>query len=50
MNGPTALGFDSSGNLYVANYLGNTVTAYAPGSSTLLMTVSNGITSGRMSV
>jgi uncharacterized repeat protein (TIGR03803 family) len=31
--GPLGLAFDSSGNLYVANYSGNTVTKFAPGAT-----------------
>ena len=31
---PAALAFDGSGNLYVANYQGNTVSKFAPGSTT----------------
>ena len=35
LNDPDALAFDSSGNLYVANYGGNgTVSEFAPGSTT----------------
>ena len=47
INGPDALAFDSSGNLYVANwpfYSGtSTVTVYAPGSKNVLRTISQGI-------
>ena len=31
---PEALAFDTSGNLYVANYGNNTVSKFAPGSTT----------------
>ena len=34
LNGPDALAFDSSGNLYVANGDGTTVSEFAPGSTT----------------
>ncbi|MGA8534919.1 MAG: hypothetical protein WB615_12500, partial [Candidatus Tumulicola sp.] len=43
VNVPKALAFDGSGNLYVANGGGNTVTAYAPGSGTVLRTISQGV-------
>ncbi len=44
INGPESLGFDKSGNLYVANYNNSTVTAYAPESTSPLQTISDGIT------
>jgi DNA-binding beta-propeller fold protein YncE len=37
------LAFDGSGNFYVANYFNNTVTVYAPGKTSPLRTISNGI-------
>ena len=40
---PTALAFDSAGNLYVANAFNNTVTVYAPGSTQALRTIPQGI-------
>src|SRR5579862_3555261 len=45
---PRALAFDASGNLYVANNPhsdgeGNTVTVYAPGSTTAMQTISQGL-------
>ncbi|MEO6834487.1 MAG: NHL repeat-containing protein [Candidatus Tumulicola sp.] len=47
LNGPVALAFDASGNLYVANspqYGGpSTVTVYAPGSNNVLRTISQGV-------
>ena len=46
MSEPDALTFDGSGNLYVANFSGNTtgnVTVYAAGSGTPLRTVSQGV-------
>jgi DNA-binding beta-propeller fold protein YncE len=50
---PTALAFDGSGNLYVANcgsYCGGkgsngTVTVYAPGKAKVLRTISQGVSS-----
>lgn len=41
--GPSALAFSGSGNLFVANNLSNTVTAYAPGSAKVLRTISQGL-------
>ena len=38
VNQPTALGFNPSRRLYVANARSNTVTVYAPGSTKLLTT------------
>lgn len=52
MQNPSALAFDPSGNLYVANTYanevafqgtGNSVTVYAPGSTSVLRTVTQGI-------
>ena len=40
---PYSLAFDSSQNLYVANYAVNTVTVYAPGGSSVLRTISQGM-------
>jgi sugar lactone lactonase YvrE len=40
---PVSLALDSSGNLYVGNYQADTVTVYAPGSSSPLRTISNGV-------
>ncbi|HEY5311060.1 MAG TPA: hypothetical protein VIK18_01030, partial [Pirellulales bacterium] len=40
---PIALAFDSSGNLYVANYGNNTVEEFAPGSTTASATYSAGV-------
>jgi sugar lactone lactonase YvrE len=40
---PFALAFDSSGNLYVANYNANSVTVYAPGSTKVLRTIEKGV-------
>ena len=39
LNLPYALAFDSSGNLYVANYGSNTVSKFAPGSTTASTTL-----------
>ena len=39
MSDPVALAFDSSGNLYVANQDGNTVSKFAPGSTTASATL-----------
>ena len=39
LNDPFALAFDSSGNLYVANYGGTTVSEFAPGSITATVTL-----------
>ncbi len=52
INRPTALAFDGSGNLYVTNagcpvscspYVPSTVTVYAPGKTSVLRTISQGI-------
>jgi sugar lactone lactonase YvrE len=40
---PVSLALDSSGNLYVGNYQADTVTVYAPGSSSPLRTISSGV-------
>jgi sugar lactone lactonase YvrE len=40
---PTALAFDRSGNLYVANNWFGYVTAYAPGSTKVLRTIKKGV-------
>ncbi|MGB8908716.1 MAG: hypothetical protein WCC84_08190 [Candidatus Cybelea sp.] len=40
---PTKLAFDGAGNLYVTNTAGNTVTVYAPGSTSVLRTISQGM-------
>ena len=40
---PTGLAFDSSNNLYVGNFGPNTVTEYAPGTTTPSKTISTGI-------
>ena len=54
VQGPDALAFDGSGDLYVANYpcqfascrnVPSSVTVYAPGSSKVLRTISQGVTS-----
>ena len=42
LSGPDALAFDSSGNLYVANDGDNTVSKFAPGSTTAIATYSAG--------
>ncbi|HXO18115.1 MAG TPA: SMP-30/gluconolactonase/LRE family protein [Candidatus Dormibacteraeota bacterium] len=43
IQGPNGLATDESGNLYVANYIGSTVTVYAPNSSTPKLTIANGV-------
>jgi hypothetical protein len=43
INGPNGIATDESGNLYVANYVSNTVTVYAPNGSTPKATISNGL-------
>jgi hypothetical protein len=40
---PDALAFDGLGNLYVANYGNATVTVYAPGTTTVSESISEGI-------
>lgn len=40
---PSALAFDASRNLYVANVNANTVTVYAPGATSPLRTISSGV-------
>ena len=40
---PDALAFDGSGNLYVANAVGNTVQVYAEGGSSPIDTISDGV-------
>ena len=42
LDAPQALAFDTSGNLYVANFDGKSVTVYASGSTTLLQTITQG--------
>jgi len=37
------LAFDRAGNLYASNYTTDTVTVYPPGGSSLLRTISKGI-------
>jgi hypothetical protein len=41
--GPNGITTDKKGNLYVANYVSNTVTVYAPNASTPKTTISNGL-------
>jgi|HubBroStandDraft_4_1064222.scaffolds.fasta_scaffold00015_61 hypothetical protein len=43
VSGPNGLATDLSGNLYVANYINNTVTVYAKNASSPKMTLSNGL-------
>ncbi|MGA8533626.1 MAG: hypothetical protein WB615_05915 [Candidatus Tumulicola sp.] len=43
MSLPAALAFDGSGNLYVANDYHSSVTVYAPGSKSVLRTISKGV-------
>jgi hypothetical protein len=43
VQGPNGLATDESGNLYVANYLSNTVTVYAPNAGNPKTTISNGL-------
>jgi hypothetical protein len=43
VNAPRALAVDGFGNLYVANYYGNTVTVYAPYHTAVLRTISAGV-------
>src|SRR5580704_7991027 len=43
LSDPVALVFDSSGNLYVANFYNNTVTVYAPGGTYTVRTISQGV-------
>jgi hypothetical protein len=43
INGPNGIATDKSGDLYVANYVSNTVTVYAPNGSTPKTTISNGL-------
>lgn len=40
---PNSLAFDLAGNLYVANTKSNAVTVYAPGSTSVLRTITDGI-------
>ncbi len=42
---PSGVAVDKKGNVYVANEASNTVTVYAPGSSTPSLTISSGISS-----
>jgi sugar lactone lactonase YvrE len=42
INDPDALAFDSQGNLYVANWFGNTVTVYSPAGD-LIRTIQDGV-------
>ena len=43
IRGPQGITTDKAGNLYVANFIGDTVTIYAPGAGTPKATLSNGI-------
>jgi hypothetical protein len=43
INDPESMAFDSQGDLFVANYQGNSVTKYLPGSGVLDATVTNGV-------
>jgi len=43
LNGPQGISTDLSGNLYVANLYGNTVTIYAPGAKSPKATLSQGL-------
>jgi hypothetical protein len=43
IQGPNGITTDLAGNLYVANYVADTVTIYAPNASTPKMTISNGV-------
>jgi hypothetical protein len=43
IQGPNGITTDKSGNLYVANYIANTVTVYAPNASAPKTTISNGL-------
>ncbi len=43
VNGPNGITTDKSGNLYVTNFLSNTLTIYAPNASTPKATLSNGL-------
>jgi len=43
LNGPAGIVLDAQGTLYVANYLGVTVTVYPPGQTTPSLTLSNDI-------
>ncbi len=43
IQGPIGITTDLEGNLYVANYLSNTVTVYAPGANTPKQRISNGV-------
>ena len=45
LNNPQSLALSSVGNLFVANYSGNTVTVYASGKSSVIRTISQGIRS-----
>jgi hypothetical protein len=39
LDGPQGIAFDCSGNLYVASFASATVTVYAPGSSSPMLTI-----------
>jgi hypothetical protein len=43
IDGPNGITTDLAGNLYVANYVSDTVTVYAPNASAPKMTISNGV-------
>jgi hypothetical protein len=43
IKGPNGITTDKSGNLYVTNFLSNTITIYAPNGSTPKTTISNGL-------
>ena len=43
VSNPESMAFDADGDLFVANYQGNSVTKYLAGSTTLEDTISNGV-------